>query len=393
MKNNLRGKGRAANGSGTIRQRKNGTWEARYTAGYDPGTGKQIQKSIYGKTQKEVRVKLQQIEVSIEDGTYLEPSKMTISNWLDTWINEYLGNVKPGTVANYSQHVRIHIKPAIGSIKLSAIQPPQIQHLYNALQKKGLSAKTIKNVHGCLHKALQTAVRMGYIARNPADGCILPRVIKKEIHPLDMPEVETFLKAVEGHPLEVLFKVDLFTGLRSGEILGLTWDCIDFENGTIYVCRQLVPPRRKGGAYTYGTLKNDKPRTITPAPSVMKMLKDHSLKQKIQRLQAGAAWDDEGFKNLVFTNETGKHLTQVGVWKQLHKVLRDTGIENLRFHDLRHTYAVNSLQSGDDVKTVQENLGHHTAAFTLDVYGHVTDTMKKKSADRMEAYIQSIGGA
>lgn len=384
---------RRAQGEGTIRQRKDGTWEARYTLGRDPGTGKQIQKSVYGATQKDVRQKLQQISQSIDEGTYFEPTKMTVAGWMNTWIKDYLGNVKAGTVANYTRHVNNHIIPALGAMKLSALQPPQIQHLYNQLQEQGLSAKTIKNLHGCLHKALQIAVRMGYLRTNPAEGCILPRIVKKEIRPLDTPEISTFLDAIKGHRYETLFKVDVFTGLRSGEILGLTWDCVNFDEGTLYICKQLTPPRMKGQKYAFGTLKNDKPRTITPAPYVMQLLKEHRIQQMQQRLIAGVAWDDGGFPNLVFTNDTGGHLTQSGVWKLMQKALRDSGIENLRFHDLRHTYAVNSLRSGDDVKTVQENLGHHTAAFTLDQYGHVTDTMKRASADRMQAFIKAIPNA
>ena len=134
---------RRAQGEGTIRQRKDGTWEARYTLGRDPGTGKQIQKSVYGATQKDVRQKLQQISQSIDEGTYFEPTKMTVAGWMNTWLKDYLGNVKAGTVANYTRHVNNHIIPALGAMKLSALQPPQIQHLYNQLQEQGLSAKTM----------------------------------------------------------------------------------------------------------------------------------------------------------------------------------------------------------------------------------------------------------
>lgn len=384
---------RRAQGEGTIRQRKDGTWEARYTLGRDPGTGKQIQKSVYGATQKDVRQKLQQIAQAIDEGTYFEPTKMTVAGWMNVWLKDYLGNVKAGTVANYTRHVNNHIIPALGAMKLSALQPPQIQQLYNALQDKGLSAKTIKNLHGCIHKALDVAVRIGYLKTNPSEACILPRIVKKEIRPLDTPEISDFLNAIKGHKYETLFKVDVFTGLRSGEILGLTWDCVDFDAGTLYICKQLTPPRMKGQKYAFGTPKNDKARTIRPAPYVMQVLKEHKIKQLEQRMQAGAAWDDGGFPNLVFTNEFGKHLTQSGVWKTLQKALRDSNIENLRFHDLRHTYAVTSIHSGDDIKTVQENLGHHTAAFTLDQYGHVTETMRRDSADRMQAFIKAIPNA
>ena len=154
---------------------------------------------------------------------------------------------------------------------------------------------------------------MGYLRTNPAEGCILPRITKKEIRPLDTPEISTFLDAIKGHRCETLFKVDVFTDLRSGEILGLTWDCVNFDEGTLYICKQLTPPRMKGQKYAFGTLKNDKPRTITPAPYVMQLLKEHRIQQMQQRLIAGVAWDDGGFPNLVFTNDTGGDLTQSGV--------------------------------------------------------------------------------
>ena len=231
---------RRAQGEGTIRQRKDGTWEARYTLGRDPGTGKQIQKSVYGATQKDVRQKLQQIAQAIDEGTYFEPTKMTVAGWMNVWLKDYLGNVKAGTVANYTRHVNNHIIPALGAMKLSALQPPQIQQLYNALQDKGLSAKTIKNLHGCIHKALDVAVRIGYLKTNPSEACILPRIVKKEIRPLDTPEISDFLNAIKGHKYETLFKVDVFTGLRSGEILGLTWDCVDISEEAISENRAYV---------------------------------------------------------------------------------------------------------------------------------------------------------
>lgn len=132
-------------------------------------------------------------------------------------------------------------------------------------------------------------MNMGYLKTNPAEGCILPRIQQKEIRPLDTPEITRFFEAIKGHKYEILFKVDVFTGLRSGEILGLTWDCVDFDAGTIFICKQLCPPRVKGATYAFGTLKNDKPRTITPAPYVMQLLKQRKREQNIQRLEAGGS--------------------------------------------------------------------------------------------------------
>lgn len=213
---------------------------------------------------------------------------------------------------------------------------------------------------------------------------------KPEIKPLDTHEIEAFLKAIKGHKLEALLTVDLFTGMRQGEVLGLQWSCVDFERGTITVERQLQRPRRKGDIYYFSALKNDKTRVIRPAPSVMQVLKDHKRRQNEQRLRAGTMWDAGGFPNLVFTTETGRFINYSTLLLSYKQALKRAGISEKRFHDLRHSYAVASLRAGDDVKTVQENLGHHTAAFTLDQYGHVTESMKKDSASRMEAFIATL---
>ena len=173
---------RAAQGSGTIRKKtvtRNGQtytyWEARLTVGHDPGTGKQIQKSFSGKTQKEVREKMQAAAVSVNDGTYKEPSKMTVGEWLDIWLRDYLGSVKPMTELNYTQHVHNHIKPALGAMKLDVLNAPAIQNFYNNLGKPqggkdALSGKTIRCIHGILHKSLQQAVKVGYIRTNPTEA-------------------------------------------------------------------------------------------------------------------------------------------------------------------------------------------------------------------------------
>ena len=278
----------------------------------------------------------------------------------------------------------------LGEIKLSGLKPPAIQKLYNSLIDGGLSPKSVKNTHGCLHKALDIAVRVGCIAKNPTEACILPRITQKEITPLDTPDLTKLMKYLEGHEHEALFKTALFTGMRSGELLGLTWDCVDFEVGVIHVKKQLLQPRKKGGAFKFGTLKNDKPRTIAPAPFIMEVLKEHKKSQEQQRIEAEDVWNDGGFPGLVFTHADGSHLSQPTVWKILQKVLTGAGIEHHRFHDLRHTFAVSSLRAGDDVKTLQENMGHFTAAFTLDRYAHVTETMKRESANRMQAFIEAL---
>ncbi len=385
---------RNAQGGGSIRQRKDGRWEARYTVGRDPGTGKQIQKSIYGATQKEVRQKLQQVCTDINNGIFTEPSKLTVATWFDIWLTEYNGNVKPNTRKAYEEKTRNYIKPALGAVKLSALTSPMVQKFVNSLKEetkehKALSSKTIKCAHGVLHKGLQQAALIGYLRFNPADNCALPRMEQREVKPLEQDEIGMFLEVIRGDRFESLFLVDLFTGLRQGEILGLTWDNIDFNKKTIYVCHQLQRGTEKGSGYSLTSLKNNKTRKITAADTVIEILWEHRKRQFEERERAADRWVPD-IPNLVFTNEFGGHLTPVTVWKHFHELIGRAGITGIRFHDLRHTYAVSSLQAGDDIKTVQENLGHHAAAFTMDVYGHVTEAMKVSSAERMENYIQTF---
>ena len=384
---------RNAQGGGSIRQRKDGSWEGRYTVGRDPGTGKQIQKSVYGKTQKEVRQRLQQITSSIDDGIYTEPSKMSVGKWLEVWHAEYLGGVKQATVAHYKSHIETNLKPNIGAVKLAALKPHHVQALYNKLLRSetnpnGLSAKTIKNLHGVLHKAMKQAVMLGYIKVNPTDACVLPRVEKKEVSFIEEDGVKALLKAIEGHRFEKVYKVDLFTGMRQGEILGLTWECVDFDTGILTVNKQLQKEHVKGGQYSLVSCKTDRVRRIKPASFIMDTLRQQRAKQNEDRLRAGGAWCNDW--NLVFTNEIGGHLCAPTVYNHFKKIVEQIGLPSVRFHDMRHTYAVISLQNGDDIKTVQANVGHATAAFTLDVYGHVSQKMQQDSADRMQGYFDGL---
>lgn len=389
---------RAAQGSGTIRKKivlRNGKeytyWEARVTVGRDPGTGKQVQRSFSGKTQKEVREKMQAAAVAVNEGDYFEPSKMTIARWVEIWLQEYTGDKKYLTVKHYKAQCKTHIVPSLGAVKLSELTPPQVQTFYNGLRRDGLAAKSVRNIHGILTKCLSTAVQVGYLRSNPASMVTLPKVEKKEIHPLTDEQVKDFLRVSAGDEYEILLKVILFTGLRESEAIGLTWDCVDFKAGTVKVCKQLQKRPLADGGFTFAPLKNDKARTLKPAPFVIELLKHRKREQAAQRLKAGQLWQgwetSEKQKNaLVFTTAIGGNLSPQTVYNHYKKLAVQIGAPDSRVHDLRHTFAVLSLQNGDDVKTVQGNLGHATAAFTLDVYGHVSERMKEDSAARMEGY-------
>ena len=392
-----------AAGCGTIRKKtvtKNGKdytyWEARYTVGYDPGTGKQIQKSITGKTQGEVAKKLKEMTAALDAGTYIAPNKTTVSQRMDTWQAEYLGAVKSSTISSYEATIKNHIKPCLGSIKLESLTTQDIQEFYNARHKgdetrKPLASKTIKNIHGVLHKALQQAMLNGLIRNNPADPCVLPRRPKQKVKPLNEEQITKLIKTLKGHKYENLILTTLFTGLREGEVCGLQWDCVNLETGTILVDKQLQSFRKsvRGNRDNYALVptKNGKERYLTIAPFVVELLKKEKAKQDANREYYEDLYEESG---LVFTDESGHRITPQAAYRAFKLMVTELGMPQARFHDLRHSYAVASLRSGDDVKTVQENLGHATAAFTLDTYGHVTEQMKTESANRMEAFIQSV---
>lgn len=292
-----------ANGTGTVRKvtrmiggKKYEYWEARYTDGVDLGTGKQRRRSITGKTQKEVMQKLKATTAAIDSGTYIQPSKQTLGQWLDVWEKTYLSGVKPRTRAIYADNIRLHIKPALGAVRSEALNTHEIQQFYNALgepsrtRKAGLAPKTIKDIHGVLHKALRQAVEIGYLRFNPADACKLPRVERKELAPLDDAQITAFLQTIKGSRFETLLTVTLFTGMREGEVLGLTWDNVDFKAGTVTISKQaLLHESEAGDGFRLGSTKNGKSRTIAPASAVMALLKQHKGEQAKQRLKVSAS--------------------------------------------------------------------------------------------------------
>lgn len=388
-----------ANGEGTIRKRKNGTWEGRITT-TNLATGDSMRKCVYGKTQKEVKDKMEQIMKEEEDRKQNpllvkqedDNEDLTLNEWLDIWLSDYLSDIKHGTLVSYKSLSNNHIRKELGKYKLKNLKPPIIQKFYNNLKNQGLSPKYIKNIHGCLHRALDMAVKVEYIEKNYTSVCSIAKGNPEEVNPLTEEEQKKLFAAMKGAEYEYLYITDIFTGLRCGELIGLTWDCIDFEKGIITIKRQIVQIRERGAKYEWGSPKNGKGRILAPAPFVMDVLKKQQEKQDQAKEAAGKLWNEGEFKNLVFTHPDGSHLSQPTVWKQFQKLLKKAGLEHHRVHDLRHTFAVNSLRAGDDIKTLQENMGHYSAAFTLDRYGHVTEEMRKASSERMQKFIDEMNG-
>lgn len=329
---------RAAKGAGSISKRtytRNGKeytyWVARVTTGRDPLTGKQIQRTFSGKTQKEVREKMQAVAVEVNRGTYTPPCKMTLGEWLDIWQREYLGNAKYNTVRIYTSNIKNHIRPSLGAVRLDQLHPHTVQVFINRLE--GLSPQTVRMAHQVLHLALEKAVDLEYIPKNPAARCVLPKKAQKEIVPLDDGQAAALLAAAKGSDLEHLVTVALFTGMRLSELLGLTWDSVDMEQSTIIIDKQLSHvSAQKSSLFT--SPKSGKPRTLTPAPSVLAALKAQRRRQLEAQLRAGPEWNNP--HGLVFTNATGGPIGQQLLNGRFRKLTAAAGLEGVRFHDLRH---------------------------------------------------------
>ena len=372
---------RRANGEGSIRKRKDGRWEGRYTAGRDPVTGKVIYKNVLGKTQAEVKAKLKTaIEKSGSPGITTE--HYTLGQWLDAWMENYAKlQVRPSSHKTYQGFIENHIKPTLGDISLEKMTAMDLQRLYKHLlesgrvectesrsKPKGLSVKTVRNINQMISTALNCAVEQRLISSNPTKGCVLPKLERKEMKILPPESLGTFFEEARRSGVFELYYVDLATGLRRGELLGLKWSDIDLDKGIIYVRRQIL---RQNGEVVEAPLKTKNSyRSIAIGADAIKVLK-------------GMEQRDE----YVFPSPYGGPMSPDSVLHMLQRVLKRAGLERIRFHDLRHTFSVLALQNGVDVKTLSAMLGHYSAGFTLDTYAHVTTSMQKQAANTVGNFL------
>ncbi|MBR3536261.1 MAG: site-specific integrase [Oscillospiraceae bacterium] len=310
----------------------------------------------------------------------LDRGEVRVSDWAEYWLDNFCENLKVNTSVYYRSVVKHHINRVIGDIILSDLSEEDVQLFINSLilgvgTHQPLSPKSVKNIHGVLHKCLDVALRRKYIDVNPAARISLPKIPCRSTNVMSNAVLGCFLREVKGKEKENFYRCALFTGLRLSELIGLTWDCIDFDKGTIHVYRQLVKDRTSN-EYVFTSLKNNRSRTIYPADIVMDIL------LKIRKTVPDTP------EHFVFVStQSGTHYTVAAVYSSFKRTVRRIGYPNLRVHDLRHTYAVLSLLAGDDIKTLQCNMGHFSASFTLDVYGHFTDDMKRNSSKKMTAFI------
>ena len=366
---------RRPQGDGTIRKRSDGRWEARIIIGHK-NDGSPMYKSAFAKTQKSALKQLHQLLDLYRDVDLTEECRMTLGEWMDKWMDEYMiFTIKENTIKGYRSQIDHQIKPFIGHKQLASLTTADIQKFYNKIKKEGrvhphpihghvLSDSMVRKIHMMLHEAMEVAVRERYIVRNPTENTTIPKKTTTEKQVLDDSQLNRFLEAIQGEPYwHDFFYVEVMTGLRRGEICGIKWSDIDFNEGTLCIKRSVST--KEGGGVSIGETKTDAGvRTIIMPPSVATLLWK-------KRSEAINEW--------VFPHYTNPSdpLHPSSAYKKLKTLLKRLELPLLRFHDLRHTFATQATDGGVDPKTLAGILGHTDASFTLDTYTHVTSDMQR----------------
>ena len=379
--------GRRGNNEGSIYKDKQGRWRGAVTL-YTT-EGKQKKKIFYGKTKREVTDKVNQVLSELRSNTYIEPSKVTLYEWLCTWLEHYCRNqVRETTFINYETFVERHIQPTIGNLKLCDLNTMIMQQFYNERMKNGnlvtgggLSPKTLRNLHNMLHKALDQAVALDMIAKNPTQFTNIPRGYKQERRFFTVEEQQKLQSCLKNEKIGMLVLLDLYTGMRQGELLALMWKDVHLNpNGNSYLRVTQTLNRIKLRTPVDGrstTLRIGYPktphsiRTIPLLPDIAKALIEHRTKQ-IEYYRDHSIVDP----GYVFTNSIGGFVDPHNFQHEFKRMLKRHGIREVNVHGIRHTFATRALENGMSMKTLSQILGHSSTAFTMDVYGHVTDELK-----------------
>ena len=382
-----------SNGEGSIVRRKDGRYMARYTL-----DGKRY--AIYGATFESVRVQLTEVLSNIDKGTHIIPTGYTVSQWLREWLITYaLPTVKQSTYISYESYVRLHLEPALGTSKLTALTIEQLQRFFNQ-KKQSLSVKSLRNIYNMLHACLDQAVINGHLMRNPIQGVKLPSVPKKEITILNPTEQAALHAAANTSNTLSAFGIifTLSTGIRLGELIGLQWGDLDYTNHTIHIRRTVgrlqkvdesgkLIPKTAGVPTTEIVARSPKSanarRTIPLFPQVWNDLMTYYGKQQELLRTQGVS----------LTPTTPIFSTPLGIiyeprtYEDLFKrTLKAAGLPNINFHALRHTFATRALEAGMDIKVLSSILGHAQASTTLNLYAHALPDHKRQSMEKMSSY-------
>lgn len=362
-------------------------WEARYVG----ADGRKH--SLYGKDRDEARAKLRKALTDAENGVKPITGRESVGEYLTSWLTTTVAELRPRTRESYAATVAHYIapkddrgrflpRPYLGTVQLAKVTPDDVQRLVAALRARGdLSPTTVRYAYNVLRIALRLAFRQEHMARDVFAHLTAPAGGGYEVKRLTLDEIGAFTAAISGHRLEPLFLTALSTGLRQGELLGLTWREIDLDAGTVTVRHQL----QRGSGDLVPTKTRLSARTLSLPLPLVALLRRHRTAQDAERA-AARVWDARGF---VFASRVGGPLDGPNVTADLVAVLRRAGLPRIRFHDLRHSFATLQLEQGADIAEVSRALGHSTITTTADVYGAFTRSMRERTAQRMEVIFQA----
>lgn len=376
---------RRGHGEGSIYQRDDGIWCASVDLGRS--NGKRRRKTIYGKTRKEVADKLKILHRDQAAGINLQQEQYTVEQFIDRWLKEIICHRRPRTRESYEATARKHICPYVGQYKLHKLLPEHVQTMANALLAKGLGTRSAEYACLVLSRALNQAIRWGYVHRNVVDGVELPKVRQRKIQPADKQQVQALLNAVKGHRLKGIYWVAIFLGLRRGEVLGLLKENIDFEANTITVDGSI---QRIGKKLERTEPKTETSRRVLPMPaSVARVLRAHLVRVEAERSQAGETWEEHGY---LFPSARGTPLEPRNLLRHFKDVLAEAKLPaSTRFHDLRHWCASLLIACEVHPKAIQEILGHANITTTMNTYGHLLPNVLRAATDRMGAFAPDEG--
>ncbi|HVM33828.1 MAG TPA: tyrosine-type recombinase/integrase [Actinomycetota bacterium] len=367
---------------GTIRQRSKGSWTIQVYAGRDPVSGKKmrIARTIRG-TKKEAELALAKLINSVETGIDFNATKLTFGDYAQRWLKSKEKNVRPKTMQRYSDLMRLHVVPVIGSIPLLKLKPLHLEKIYEEASKRGLSAQSVLHIHRVIFTALKQAVAWQLIPRNIAEAVTPPRPEHREVEPMTSREVVRILETVADTDLEMPTLMGLGTGMRLGEVLGLRWKDIDLEKRSARIA-QTVQETKEGVVFVPPKTHRSR-RTVSLPGFVVHALRKHKKEQSERRLVVGSAWHD---LDLVIERGDGLPVRTSSLSGRFADRMKKEGI-NLTFHGLRHGHASLMLAAGVHLKVVSERLGHSTIGITADLYTHVADEVHEAAAASLDAFL------
>lgn len=377
-------------GEGTIRQRKDGLWEAMYS--YRDANGTLKRRSVYGKAQREVREKLTAALATLDRGDMPITERQTVAQFLDRWLADVVRpSVRAKTYRSYEQQVRNHLKPTLGRHQLAKLTPQHIQALLNQKLAGGLSPRSVQYLRTILRRALGQALKWGLVSKNAAALTEPPRVERPEVRALTPDEARHFLDAIQGDRLESLYAVALALGLRQGEALGLRWRDVDLEGGALHVRVALQWLNGQPPCLVEPKTRQSRRTLPLPAP-IIAHLRAHRTRQKVAQLAAGEHWRGDEW-DLVFANTRGGPLDASHVVTYFKAHLQRAGLPNIRFHDLRHSCASLLLAQGVHPRVVMEILGHSTITLTMNTYSHVLPQAQREAVGLLGTLFPSAAAA